>query len=355
MKIYKIPLFFLIACFAVVCLSWLPNSSPLFAQSPGENLSVTEPLYNQVKRYSVTIPANGDAADIFYPVASPSSLDTYPIGLLLPGFNVHKYYYDIFARQVASYGFIVVVPNHLIYEKGKSELFAQVQQVTETLAFMQDENLNPNSPIMNQVDAEKLVLLGHSHGGFIGLDAIRNVCESPWCVGNYRRPKELLAGVFYGADLWEDGEFLSIDNSIESRAISESGGRGIRNFFRENSNENSAPRSQGIPIALIAGTRDSLIKAGNVKITYDKIEQPPKAYIKISGANHYAITNINNPPGSPKDRRIPTLGQPQSIEAIARWSALFLRAYALNDADALDYIHIHGGDREAKITVVSQR
>lgn len=332
MKIHKISLIFLISFFLTICLSWLPNPLPLAAQSSGI----------QVNRYSVTIPANGDAADIFYPVVSPSALDTYPVGLLLPGFNVDKYYYDLFARKVASYGFIVVVPNHRISYQGQPALFAQVQQVTEVLAFMKAENINPKSPILNHVDGEKLVLLGHSHGGFIGFDAIRNVCESPWCVGNYRRPPELLAGVFYGSDFWEDGEFLTIDNSRNYAAIS------------NQHKGNIAPNYPGIPLALIAGSRDSLIKAENVQFTYNNIKQPPKAYIKITGANHYGITNIDNPPGSPKERNSPTLGQAESIEAIARWSAIFLRAYALNDAETLDYIHVPGKSQDPNITIISQ-
>ncbi len=303
---------------------------------------MTQPLFAQINRYSVIIPANGDEADIFYPAVSSSALDSYPIGLLLPGFNVDKYYYDLFARKVASYGFIVVVPNHVISHRGKSELFAQVQQVTEVLAFMKNENVNPNSPVLNHVDGEKLVLLGHSHGGFIGFDAIRNVCESPWCVGTYRRPPELLAGVFYGADFWENGNFLTIDNSRNNATVS------------NQHKGNTAPNYPGIPLALIAGSRDSLIKAENVQITYDNIKQPPKAYIKITGANHYGITNIDNPPGSPQEKISPTLGQEESIEAIARWSALFLRAYALNDAEALEYIHIQGKSQEPNVTVISK-
>jgi dienelactone hydrolase len=347
MKIYQISLIFITSFFLVICLSWLPSNSPLAAQTKNhlctstENCPVTQPLFDQINRYSVTIPANGDEADIVYPAVSPASLDTYPVGLLLPGFNVDKYYYDLFARKVASYGFIVVVPNHVISNRGKSELFAQVQQVTEVLAFMKNENVNPNSPILNHIDGEKLVLLGHSHGGFIGFDAIRNVCESPWCVGTYRRPPELLAGVFYGSDFWENGKFLTIDNSLNYTTMSN----------QPMANQSPYP---GIPMALIAGSRDSLIKADNVQVTYDNIKQPPKAYIKITGANHYGITNIDNPPGSPQERNSPTLGQPESIEAIARWSALFLRAYALNDAEALDYIHVQSKSQAPNITVISQ-
>ena len=160
-------------------------------------------------------------------------------------------------------------------------------------------------------------------------------------MGNYRRPPELLAGVFYGADFWEDGDFLTIDNSRNPATMS------------NQLMVNHSPYP-GIPMALIAGSRDSLIKAENVQVTYNHITQPPKAYIKITGANHYGITNIDNPPGSPKERNYPTLGQEESIEAIARWSALFLRAYALNDAEALDYIHIQGKSQEPNVTVISQ-
>ena len=71
------------------------------------------PLFNDVASYSTTISPNNDLTDIYFP--NPSNLKngdySFPIALLLQGANVDKSDYSDFASTVASYGFVVVVPN----------------------------------------------------------------------------------------------------------------------------------------------------------------------------------------------------------------------------------------------------
>ncbi|QIZ71952.1 alpha/beta hydrolase family protein [Oxynema aestuarii] len=281
----------------------------------------SQPLYAKVDRFKTTIPGYNDPADIYYP--QPSQLapaDRLPVALLIQGFNVDAAYYSQFATQIARYGFIVVVPNHLTTIRDREELFPQVGQVTDVLRYVKAQQHHANSPLFKITDAEKLVLIGHSQGGFIGLDAIREACDLPWCEGPYERPKELLAGVFFGSDLWEDGEYLKVNNA-------------------------------GIPIALIAGSRDSLIRAESIEKTYNNIESPPKAYIEVRGANHYGLTDLDNPPGSPNEKSSSTLDRAVSLETIARWTAVFLRAYALDDRAALAYLGDRGPREDPNVRV----
>ncbi|MGC9504049.1 alpha/beta hydrolase family protein [Baaleninema sp.] len=291
------------------------------SRSPSRAAAASEmsPLYNSMTRYS-TSTIRGDSIDLYYPAQVKQPL---PVALLLQGLNVDKAHYSQFAEQVGRYGFIVAVPNHTVSVRGRDELFAQVGQVTDVLESMRRETQTPKSPLYKKIDPETLVLLGHSHGGMMGLDAIRGACDVPFCIGDYTIPKELKAAAFYGTFLWEDGEYLSIDNSR-------------------------------VPTLLVAGSRDSLITPEEIQQTYGQIKYPPKMYVQVEGANHYGITDRDNPSGSPPEPRSPTLPQEQAIETIARWSAAFLRAYALEDKTALDYLYRIGPKTDTIVEVVAE-
>jgi hypothetical protein len=85
---------------------------------------------------------------------------------------------------------------------------------------------------------------------------------------------------------------------------------------------------------LIQGNRDGLAIPADGKETFHKIKNPPKAYITIEGANHYGITDMNNPPGAKPEINAPLVPQKDAVEAIGRWSALFLRANILGERNA---------------------
>lgn len=287
------------------------------------------PLFNDVASYSTTISANNDLADIYFP--NPSNLKTgnysFPVALLLQGANVDKSDYSEYASIVARYGFVVVVPNHLrsLPQFGFTGLLPETSQINAVLAQMEAENSNPASPVTGVINTEKLGLLGHSAGGAVGLSAIANLCLSPiQCEGSFSRPNELVAGAFFGASLRnQNGEFFPINNS-------------------------------GIPIALLQGTRESRVLPINAEKTYEQIQTPPKALISILGANHYGITNTNNPTGPIPDPNTPTIPQEVAVETVARWSGLFLRASILDHKAAFDYVYYTGDALDANVSVISQ-
>ncbi|WP_050813071.1 hypothetical protein [Microcoleus vaginatus] len=87
--------------------------------------------------------------------------------------------------------------------------------------------------------------------------------------------------------------------------------------------------------------------------TFDKIQIPPKTLITVTGANHFGISDVNNPAGANPDLNTATLEPAVGIETIARWSALFLRANMLKDRAAFDYIYSQGDGLDPKVSVTS--
>lgn len=286
------------------------------------------PLYDQVKHYTTTIAADRDPADIYYPVVRNARANQLPIVLMLQGALVDKADYSNYARAVARYGFIVVVPNNQRTTTGPNGqsitgLLSDQQQVNDVLAQIKVEDANPASPIFKVADTEKLGLLGHSFGGYAGLAAIQNICDPVVCSGNYTRPIELKAGIFYGTNFQtppNSGTFPAIDN-------------------------------QDIPIGLIAGTLDSVSDFGEAESTYVKIQDSPKALITVEGANHYGITNKDN---VKRDPHRPSIDQATATETIARWSGLFLRSHLLGDQGASNYVYNTGSDLDLNVSVISQ-
>jgi predicted dienelactone hydrolase len=304
----------------------------LIALAPGEPTSATssaEPLFDTVNTYQTTITTNGDPADIYFPIPSNSNTNTnqFPIALMLQGALVDKADYANFASTVASYGFVVVVPNHerTVTNPNTGEpvtgFLAEQQQVNDILTYMKTENANPASPIAGIVNTNKLGLLGHSFGGFVGLAVIQDICVPRVCAGNFTQSPEVMAGIFYGTnfkDPPETGSFPPINN-------------------------------QRIPTALIAGSQDTIADLLEVTATYNQIQDPPKALVIVKGANHYGITDEDNPVRDPVR---PLLDQDVATETIARWSALFLRSHLLNDTTAFDYLYNSGDDQDENVIVI---
>jgi hypothetical protein len=132
----------------------------------------------------------------------------------------------------------------------------------------------------------------------------------------------LKAGIFYGTNFRDQQteEFLPIDN-------------------------------EEIAVGLIQGSLDSVASPINSQRTYDQILNPPKVSITIQGANHYGITNEDNPLREPNR---PTLDQATATGGIGRWSGLFLRSHLFNDQGAFDYVYNTGGDLDPNVNAISQ-
>ena len=290
------------------------------------------PLFENVTSYLTQIPTSAgamDETDIYYPIVPEENIENtdFPIALMLQGALVDQADYTNFASTVASYGFVVVVPNHERTvpnpETGElvTGLLAEQQQVNDALDHLITENTNPSSPIVGLVDTTKLGLLGHSFGGFVGLNSIQDICFPGVCSESFDQPSELQAGIFFGTSYQNlDGSFLPIDNG-------------------------------NIPTGLIAGSLDSVIPLENTEATYEQIQNPPRVLITVEGANHYGITNEDNLIREPIR---PTLEQAVATETIGRWSGLFLRAHLEEDQEAFEYVYQTGDDLDDNVIVINE-
>ncbi|MEO3782018.1 hypothetical protein ABGB12_01705 [Actinocorallia sp. B10E7] len=269
-----------------------------------------------VSHYSSQI--ENDGTDVYYPSGATGEL---PVALMLQGAQVHRMHYAQYAQEVASYGFIVVVPNHKRLLFFDNDYYASQSQPAETLDWMDDENANTSSPLRGRIDTDTLVLLGHSFGGATGLAVSESTCVTPFCTSlTYTMPPEVKAGSFFGTNnkLPGIGLFPEVDNLI--------------------------------PVQLVQGTADGVALPADAETTYGRIKDEPKQIVRLSGANHYGITDAQNPSGADPDGSVQTITQAQSIQTSARWAARFLKA-ALGDASAADYVWSTGDASDPLVTV----
>ncbi|EAW35737.1 alpha/beta hydrolase [Lyngbya sp. PCC 8106] len=279
----------------------------------------------QVKSYPTIIATNGDKADIYYPDLSqlkPTNFK-FPIALFLQGFEVDKSYYTRFSKLIASAGFVVVVPNHT--PPGRTYLAPELTQIQAILDYFKSNPVQENAEMLDCLDRDKLVLLGHSCGGITGLEAIRYPQKvEEISQKEYIRLPELVGGVFYGTNLLrKEAGSLTIQNS-------------------------------GIPIALIAGELDSIVSPEWTQRTYENIADSPKVFLSIKGINHYGITDVSQPKDGPEEEKQPQLQQTESIKIIAEWSALFLQAYVLKLQASLEILSQHKDFSNEQVQVMSE-
>src|SRR6187431_1603721 len=88
--------------------SWKRSAAVLSAALLAVTLTAPAPANAATAVASYTTTINGDSADVYYPTTG----NRLPVALLLQGANVDKSHYFWYAATLASYGFVVAVPNH---------------------------------------------------------------------------------------------------------------------------------------------------------------------------------------------------------------------------------------------------
>ncbi|MFC6929180.1 hypothetical protein ACFQHO_01630 [Actinomadura yumaensis] len=76
--------------------------------------------------------------------------------------------------------------------------------------------------------------------------------------------------------------------------------------------------------------------------------------VSVKGANHYGVTDAQNPAGAQPDPSPQATGQDTAIRASARWTGMFLRT-ALGDRWAAAWLYGVGDTVDGNVTVTYVR
>jgi predicted dienelactone hydrolase len=286
------------------------------AAAPGAEAPAAAALRTwPVSVYPTTV--HGDPADVYHPRLPRHG--RLPVALLLQGANVDKANYAGFARRVAAHGLAVVVPNHRRVVMGQPGLFVTGEQAAWTVEWAAAEDARVDSPLRGALDPQTLLLLGHSFGGAAGLSLTTGLCTPPFCDAPTPAPPQLRAAAFYGTN------------------FAVPGAPGI------------PPIANIVPVALVQGSVDGIGSPANGLATFQALVKPPKLYVSVLGANHYGVTDGQNPAGARPDPSPQTLDQAASVAAAARWSAAWLRAQ-LGDPVAAAWVYRWGDVLDRTVT-----
>jgi len=277
-----------------------------------------------VDTQAVTL-TSGDAADVYVPRVGRAErarlTDAFPVIALLQGANVDKRFYSGVAGGVAAQGFVVVVPNRLRPPQTPPPgLFTSPAVVTAVLETATTLDGDATSPLYRVTDTGSLGLLGHSFGGAVGLFAAAGVCEPPLCAPPFARPPQLRAAALYGTNI---ATGTTLDRDLDT---------------------------SGVAVALVQGTVDGVAPPVEAATTYPSLERP-RALISIRGANHYGITDVDDPAGALPDPNDPTIPQQTSVALVARWSGLWLRSRLLDDPFAATALKVKAATHRGAVSV----
>lgn len=102
------------------------------------------------------------------------SAGPYPLVILSPGFSFGVSTYAWLAEHLASYGFVVIAPEHQEHLDPANELWRSAierpQDVLRVLAYV-DEQTAAGGVFDGLINAERVAVIGHSYGGYTSLAA----------------------------------------------------------------------------------------------------------------------------------------------------------------------------------------
>ena len=102
------------------------------------------------------------------------STSPYPLVILSPGFSIGSSAYAWLAEHLASYGFVVISPEHHEHLDPESELWraaiTRPQDIQTVLAYV-DEQAGSTGAFAGWINKEFVAVIGHSYGGYTALAA----------------------------------------------------------------------------------------------------------------------------------------------------------------------------------------
>lgn len=262
-----------------------------------------------VYRYQVKLPAVGAIAiatdpGIAVDAAAPDlAAGPYPLVILSPGFAMSASSYGWLAEHLASYGFVVLAPEHDEQMNPESGLWQgavkRPQEIQAVFAYV-DAQVQPGGTLAGLVDSETTAVVGHSYGGYTALaaagarmdsagfaahcaDAVRENHPAAWlCDMLLPRLPEMaeLAGLAALPEgLWPDWSDARVDGVV---ALA-----GDAFFFGE-----AGLAEIDVPVLAIGGTadNDSPYQWGT-QPTFEHVSSPRKARVALDEAEHMIFTN----------------------------------------------------------------
>ena len=102
------------------------------------------------------------------------SASPYPLVILSPGFSIGSSSYAWLAEHLASYGFVVISPDHPEHLDPANELWraaiTRPQDILTVLAYV-DEQAGSGGAFEGWIDRDLVAVIGHSYGGYTALAA----------------------------------------------------------------------------------------------------------------------------------------------------------------------------------------
>ena len=179
LKILKVVgiIFLVLVALIVALLFWLstrpfvPNNYIQTVDTGGEiEAKYLSMGVHEVKYTEAEAPGDWKMFEAFYPAELEQGEDTYPVVVFVNGTGVYASKYKALFKHLASWGFIVLGNEDPSTCTGTS--------ADATLAWLLEQNNDPDSVFYQKVDVENIGITGHSQGGVGVFNAVQNLAHS---------------------------------------------------------------------------------------------------------------------------------------------------------------------------------
>jgi pimeloyl-ACP methyl ester carboxylesterase len=245
----------------------------------------------------------------YYP-SNGAQNQKFPLIVFLQGGNTAGTLYSSYAALVASYGYVVAVPDYFRSVGGPANYFTSIALVNSAEDDIRSVGGVPADP-------DTVIVSGHSLGGALAIAALGTTCDpaSVVCEGYVRRANLKGAVVF------------ATNNRNMSNPV-------FDQFLTTNAN--------GGFITYLQGTIDGRAFPSRAQGTFDNTANTDKrSLIFYSGMNHYGITNTATPVGSTPDPNVETGDHAEGLALLARDTHLSIDGF-LNGNKAAIQFHLVG-------------
>lgn len=182
---------------------------------------------SQVEHMEVSTEEEWGNINVYYPKELTESAKSYPVVVMVNGTGVYSSKYPALFKHLASWGFIVIGNEDPSTCSGSS--------ADTTLAWLLNENENPDSRFYQKVDEEHIGISGHSQGG---------------------------VGVFNAINEQPHGSLYTCAVSLSPTQLD----------LAEALNMHYEPDKTNIPVFLLAATESDVITPDGAKQLYDAVK-----------------------------------------------------------------------------------